>query len=57
MVRLMDDAVEGLARGRRCKAHTILRNLRAGGRAKYQRPGEFHRLDRIPPEPRAALER
>ena len=57
MVKLMDDAVEGLARGRRCKARAICRNLHAGGRARFQRPGEFHSLSSIPREPADALER
>ena len=57
MVRLMDDAVEGLARGRRCKTRAIFRNLTARGRAKFLRAHEFHALHRIPDEPRAALER
>lgn len=57
MARLMDDAVEGLARGKRCKMRVLLRNVRKSGRAKLLDLKEFHALGSIPAEPQAALDR
>ena len=57
MAKLMDDAVEGLARGKRCKARVLCRNVHKAGRAKFLQPGEFHTLSNIPAECQAALDR
>ncbi|KAK9793755.1 hypothetical protein WJX73_001910 [Symbiochloris irregularis] len=57
MARLMDDAVEGLARGKRCKMRVLVRNVRKAGRAKLLDMNEFHALGSIPAEPQAALDK
>ena len=55
--RLVDQAVEALARGRLCKARVLSRNLRAKGRAKFQQRGAFRPLSDLPDECQEALDR
>ena len=55
--RLIDQAVEALARGKLCKARVLSRNLRAGGRAKFQHNDAFRPLSDLPAECREALDR
>ena len=55
--RLIDQAVEALARGKLCKARVLGRNLRAKGRAKFQHRDAFRPLSDLPAECREALDR
>ena len=54
--RLVDEVVAALARGRRCKARVLLRNMTARGRAKFRRPGEWYDVDQLPAQCQEALD-